>query len=239
MYSHYLLILFLIYIQVTICYNWYNVFCRGSLISIYILGGEILAKMIEPRFKLSRRLGVNICGHPKALKRATAQSYRGSKKLSNYGVQLLEKQKLRTYYGVLEKQFRRYIEKAMKTSGIAGEILLQSLEFRLDNLVYRMGFASSIREARQMVNHGHILVNGNKVDIPSYAVQVEDIISLKEKSKKIQKFVNQFIDSGQSPYNYIVKDQQSLQGRLTSIPERAQIPVEVNEQLVIEFYSRR
>lgn len=195
--------------------------------------------MMEPRFKLSRRLGVNIYGHPKALKRASSESYRGSKKLSNYGMQLLEKQKLRAYYGVLERQFRNYVDRAMRSSEIAGEVLLQSLETRLDNMVYRMGFGSSIREARQMINHGHILVNGNKVTIPSYTLKIGDIVTLREKSKKITKYVDQFMSQEVSSYPYIEKDIKDLKSRLVAIPTRELIPVDVNEQLVIEFYSRR
>lgn len=124
-----------------------------------------MAKIRTPRFKLSRRLGVNIYGHPKAMKRATNENSRSGKKISDYGKQLIEKQKVKAYYGVLEKQFRRYIAKAMKSKDITGEALLKNLECRLDNIVYRIGFANSIRQARQMVNHGHILVNGCKVDI--------------------------------------------------------------------------
>lgn len=194
---------------------------------------------MEPRFKLSRRLGVNIYGHPKAMNRAGDQFFRGSKKLSNYGLQLLEKQKLRAYYGVLEKQFRGYVEKAMKADGITGEVLLQLLECRLDNLVYRMGYARSIREARQMVNHGHMEVNNNKVDIPSYRVRPGDVISLREKSRRTHKFVNQFVDSGRSTFNYIDKNLEALEGTLITLPDSDQIPVEVNQQLVVEFYSRK
>nr|WP_330371221.1 30S ribosomal protein S4 [Alkaliphilus transvaalensis] len=195
--------------------------------------------MMEPRFKLSRRLGVNVYGHPKAMNRASNEFYRGSRKLSNYGIQLLEKQKLRAYYGVLERQFRGYVAKAMKSNKIAGEALIQLLECRLDNMVYRMGFGKSIREARQMVNHGHILVNGNKVDIPSYGIKIGDIISLREKSKRVEKFVTQFIDSGQAQFSYIEKNLETLTGTLTTLPNRDLVPIEVNEQLVIEFYSRR
>src|SRR5690606_26226710 len=145
--------------------------------------------MMGPRFKLSRSLGVNIYGHPKAMNRAGKTAGRASRKLSNYGLQLLEKQKLRAYYGVLEKQFIRYVDKAMKSPGLAGEAVIQSLECRLDNMIYTMGFASSIREARQMVNHGHILVNGRKVDIPSFNINPEDVITLRERSQKIEKYI--------------------------------------------------
>ncbi|MDR5658828.1 30S ribosomal protein S4 [Serpentinicella sp. ANB-PHB4] len=198
-----------------------------------------MAKMMEPRFKLSRRLGVNIYGHPKAMNRAGANFYRGSKKLSNYGMQLLEKQKLRAYYGVLEKQFIRYVKDAMKSPGITGDVIVQKLERRLDNMVYRMGFGLSIREARQMVNHGHILVNGDKVDIPSYSLKVGDVITLRDKSKNIDKYVKNFTESGESQFSYIEKDVEKLFGKFVKLPLREEVPIEVNDQLVVEFYSQR
>ena len=128
-----------------------------------------MAKMMGPRFKMCRSLGLNVVGHPKAMDRATNTTSRDSKKLSNYGVQLLEKQRLRAYYGVLEKQFAKYVHKALKTGSNPGPIFLANLETRFDNMVYRMGFARSIRQARQMVNHGHFLVNGKKVRLDSPA----------------------------------------------------------------------
>ena len=123
-----------------------------------------MAKMMGPRFKQCRRLGLNVCGHPKAMDRAVKGTSRADKKLSPYGLQLLEKQRLRAYYGVLEKQFRNYYKKAEKSKESTGTALIQMLECRLDNVVYRLGLANSIRQARQMVVHGHILVNGKKVD---------------------------------------------------------------------------
>lgn len=194
--------------------------------------------MTGPRFKLSRRLGANIYGHPKALKRADAKFYRGSKKLSNYGRQLLEKQRLRAYYGLLEKQFKKYVDQAMKSSDKPGTALMQSLECRLDNMVYRMGFAKSIREARQMVNHNHIRVNGRKVTFPSYGLSVGDVITLREKSKNILKFREQFSNAGDLQYDYIEKEINNLQASLISLPTEDKIPIEINLQLVIEFYSR-
>ena len=141
-----------------------------------------MAKMMGPRFKQCRRLGLNVCGHPKAMDRAGRGTSRADKKLSPYGLQLLEKQRLRAYYGVLEKQFRNYVKKAEKSKESTGVALIQMLECRLDNVVYRLGFANSIRQARQMVVHGHILVNGKKVDIPSLTVKVGDVIAVKETS---------------------------------------------------------
>ena len=154
-----------------------------------------MAKMMGPRFKQCRRLGLNVCGHPKAMKRATKGTARNDKKLSDYGTQLLEKQRLRAYYGVMEKQFAHYFEKASKSKELTGHALITLLECRLDNIVYRLGFANSIRQARQMVVHGHILVNGKKVDIPSFNVSVGDEVKLREKSQKniMFKVIDQFL----------------------------------------------
>ena len=196
-----------------------------------------MAKMRQPRFKLSRRLGVNIYGHPKAMKRAEGNKSRG-KKMSDYGIQLLEKQKVRAYYGVMEKQFRRYVEKAMKSKDVTGDALLKLLECRLDNLVYRIGFANSIRQARQMVNHGHILVNGSKVDIPSYEVKVGDEVTLKDKYRKNEMFSKNFLELRTFELPYIEKDYDNFSGRLIRIPNREEIPIEVNEVAVVELYSK-
>ncbi len=197
-----------------------------------------MAKIRTPRFKLSRRLGVNIYGHPKAMNRATKENSRAGKKLSNYGIQLIEKQKLKSYYGVLEKQFSRYIDRAMKSKEITGDVLVKYLECRLDNIVYRIGFASSIRQARQMVNHGLITVNGKKVDIPSFEVKLFDNIVLKEKYRKNEIFKDSFLDLKIFTLSYIEKDFENFAGKLIKIPERNEIPIEVNEVLVVEFYSK-
>ena len=130
-----------------------------------------MATRRNPRFKECRRLGVNVCGHPKALDRAGAPAFKKTKKASDYSLHLTEKQKVKAYYGILEKQLRRYFEQASKSSEMTGVALLVSLETRLDNLVYRLGFASSIRMARQMVSHKHITVDGKVVNIPSFAVK--------------------------------------------------------------------
>ena len=197
-----------------------------------------MAKMMGPRFKQCRRLGLNVCGHPKAMDRATRGTSRADKKLSPYGLQLLEKQRLRAYYGVLEKQFSNYVKKAMKSQGETGTILIQLLECRLDNLVYRLGMANSIRQARQMVVHGHILVNGNKVDRPSYGVSVGEVISLKEKSKKNSMFIDNFQQNANSQYSYLSKNIDDVLGTLTKMPERNEVPIEINDILVVEYYSK-
>ncbi|MDR7871022.1 MAG: 30S ribosomal protein S4 [Tissierellaceae bacterium] len=197
-----------------------------------------MAKMMGPRFKLSRRLGLNVYGHPKAMNRATKGTSRADKKLSNYGQQLLEKQRLRAYYGVMENQFIKYVRIAKKSEEQTGHALVKILESRLDNLVYRMGFASSIRQARQMVVHGHILVNGKKVNIPSYLCEVGDTITLKEKSRAVELFKDNFQTALLNSLPYIEKDEDSFSARFIKTPERNEVPIEIDDQLVVEFYSR-
>ena len=197
-----------------------------------------MAKMMGPRFKQCRRLGLNVCGHPKAMDRAGRGTSRADKKLSPYGLQFLEKQRLRAYYGVLEKQFRNYVKKAEKSKESTGVALIQMLECRLDNVVYRLGFANSIRQARQMVVHGHILVNGKKVDIPSFAVQVGDEVSLREKSRTNVMFKENFESGALNEYPYLSKDMDKFSGVLTRLPERQEVPIEIDEILIVEFYSK-
>lgn len=191
-----------------------------------------------PRFKLSRRLGLNVYGHPKAMNRVAKGTSRADKKLSNYGQQLLEKQRLRAYYGVMEKQFIKYFRMAKKSQDQTGHALVKILESRLDNLVYRMGFASSIRQARQMVVHGHFLVNGKKINIPSYLCEVGDTISLKEKSRSVELFKENFENALLNNLPYIQKDEENFSASFTKTPERDEVPIEIDDQLVVEFYSR-
>lgn len=191
-----------------------------------------------PRFKECRRLGVNVCGHPKAMNRAGAPAFNKRRKVSEYGLQLTEKQKVKAYYGILEKQMLRYYRAAEKAAGKTGDALLQSLECRLDNVVYRIGFANSIRLARQQVTHGHILVNGKKQSIPSYAIHPGDVITLREKSRKNELFRSNFIDGRGFAVPYLERDFEQFSGTLTRVPEREEIPVEINDQLVVEYYSR-
>lgn len=197
----------------------------------------VLAKNMQPRFKQCRRLGLNVCGHPKAMNRAKKGTSREDKKLTEYGRQLLEKQRLRVYYNVMEKQFAKYVKMAMKSDEQTGSALVKILERRLDNLVYRLGLASSIRQARQMVVHGHILVNGKKVDIPSYLVQVGDTIALKEKSKYVELFRQNFENAFLTQYPYLEKHE-DMSGTLVRYPERNEIPIEIDDQLVVEYYSK-
>ena len=192
----------------------------------------------EPRFKLCRRLGTNLYGHPKALKRGEGKNVRGGRKTSEYGLQLMEKQKVKAYYGVMERQFLRYVKASQKSAEMTGPHLLKSLECRLDNLVYRIGFASSIRQARQMVNHGHILVNGKRVDIPSYGVKVGMVITLREASRKNEMVVRNFQELASFNVPYIDKDLAQFNGTLIRMPERDELPIDINERLVVEYYSK-
>lgn len=215
-----------------IYYFWLKIIAANNIMELIIL-----AKNMKPRFKESRRLGLNVYGHPKAMKRAKTGTSRADKKLSNYGKQLLEKQRLKAYYGVLEKQFRKYVEEAKKSPELTGTALVKVLETRLDNLVYRLGFASSIRQARQMVVHGHIRVNDKKVNIPSYRVNVRDTISLKEKSRNVELFKENYISSFPNMYPYLEKDESTFSGKLVRLPEREEVPIEIEDQLVVEYYS--
>jgi small subunit ribosomal protein S4 len=191
-----------------------------------------LARPTGPRFKVARHLGVNVFNHPKALKRGVNNS-----KLSDYGKQLLEKQKLKAYYGLLEKQFRKYVLDALKSKDNSGDVLILNLERRLDNLVYRLGFGSTLRQSRQMVVHGHILVNGKKVDRPSYKIEINDIISLRESSKKNQMFIENF-EMPLLNLQYLEKNIEHLSGRLIRIPKRDEVPIQLADTRVIEFYSK-
>lgn len=197
-----------------------------------------MATRREPRFKLCRRLGVNVCGHPKAMKRMDDKPVRGGKKISEYGLQLMEKQKLKAYYGILERQLARYMELSQMSKGITGEVLLQTLECRLDNLVYRLGFARSIRQARQIVTHGHITLNGKRVNIPSQMVKENDTIALRQESRKNPMLADNFQELHPFGLNYLEKNPEEYAGKLLRKPQRSEIPVEVNEILVIEHYSQ-
>lgn len=191
-----------------------------------------------PRFKECRRLGVNVCGNPKAMKRAGDPAFKKTKKVSEYGLQLMEKQKVKAYYGLLEKQLRRCFAIAAKSEGKTGAILIVNLECRLDNLVYRIGFANSIRMARQMVTHGHVMVNGKKETIPSMSVKVGSEISLCEKSRKNDQFKACFLSDNKAPLPYLERDEANFSAKLVSLPQREEIPVQINDQLVVEFYSK-
>jgi small subunit ribosomal protein S4 len=160
-------------------------------------------------------------------------------KETNYGVQLREKQKVRRMYGVLERQFRNYFEKAAESKGVTGEVLLQMLERRLDNVVYRVGFAANRSQARQLVRHGHLLVNGRKVDIPSFLVKPGDEVMVREKSRKLLVIVNALeARKGQTAPEWLELSPERLAGRILNVPSRAAIAAPVNEQLIVELYSK-
>jgi len=199
-----------------------------------------LARYTGPRWKLSRRLGISLTGTGKELKRPYPPGQHGPtqrKKLSEYGLQLQEKQKLRLMYGLNEKQFRNLFKKAGKMKGVHGVNFMILLESRLDNLVYRLGFARTRPQARQLVVHGHITVNGKKVDRPSYLVQIGDEISLREKSKKLQ-IVQEALEDRDYLPEYLSFDEENLSGTYLRYPERSELPSEINESLIVEFYSR-
>ncbi len=197
-----------------------------------------MARNMQPVLKRCKTLGItpSVMGINKSSKRNPKQS---RKKQSEYGLQLNEKQKVKFIYGVLENQFRKYYVMATKRVGITGEMLLQILETRLDNVVFRMGLANTRREARQLVNHGHFLVNGKKVDIPSYLVKTGDVISLKEKSKSSER-IKEIIETNASRLvpKWLDMDKNTLAGKVVALPSRDDIDYEVEEHLIVELYSK-
>lgn len=199
-----------------------------------------MARYTGPKFKLSRRLGVSLSGTGKELKRAFPPGQHGPgqrKKLSGYGIQLQEKQKLRHMYGLGEKQFRNLFDKASNMQGISGENFMILLESRLDNLVYRLGLANSRAGARQLVAHGHVTVNGKKVDIPSYTVSTGDVIGLRERSRGLSSIKEALANRNFLP-NYLEFADSSMEGKYIRLPERSELPPEIDEKQIVEFYSR-
>ena len=172
-------------------------------------------------------------------KKSKRQLIRRSRKLSEYGMQLREKQKAKFIYGILEKPFRNYYDKADRMKGMTGENLMTMLESRLDNVVFRMGFARTRREARQVVGHKHITVNGRIVNIPSYIVKAGDVVEVREKSKSIQRFKDILeVTSGRLTPEWVDVDKEALKGTVSQLPKRDQIDVPVNEMLIVELYSK-
>jgi len=159
-------------------------------------------------------------------------------KVSEYGIQLREKQKIKRLYGLLETQFRNYFEKANKAKGITGENLVKILESRLDNVVFRLGFASSRKQARQLIRHRHVIVNNHLVDIPSYILNAGDIIKIKDKSKKLDAIHSSLKRVKDSTYSWLSIDKASLSGTFLQVPDRVDVPLNANEQLVVELYSK-
>ena len=200
-----------------------------------------MSRYTGPSFKKSRRVGFSTLENGKDLaRRPYAPGIHGTsrrKKISEYGIQLQEKQKVRFMYGLNEKQFRRTFDKASKMKGIAGENFLKLLESRLDNLVYRMGLSTTRRGARQIVNHGHILVNGKKVNIPSYTCKPGDVISVKENSMEHKAILNTVELNIKTPA-FVEFDNKKLTGTYLRLPERNELNADINESLIVEFYNR-
>lgn len=192
-------------------------------------------------YRKSRRLGFSILENGKELaKKPYAPGLHGqkrAKKLSNYGIQLQEKQKVRFMYGLNEKQFRKTFEEADKLKGVHGENFLRLLESRLDNLVYRIGFASTRKGARQLVNHGHITVNGKKVNIPSYRCIPGDVIAIKENDKNLS-VVKSSLEALNNRVEFVTFDEAKMAGTYVRYPERSELNIDINESLIVEFYNR-
>ena len=192
-------------------------------------------------YKQARRVGMSLLENGKEVaRRPYGPGQHGADrkgKLSNYGTQLKEKQKVRFMYGLNERQFHKTFVEAGKIKGIHGENFLKLLESRLDNLVYRIGFASTRRAARQFVNHGHVLVNGKKVDIPSYRCKVGDVISLKDKAKDM-KVVKESLEKVVSRVEFVTFDANKLEGVFVRLPERRELNADIDESLIVEFYNR-
>lgn len=192
-------------------------------------------------YRQSRRLGFSTLESGKELARKPyapgLHGQKRAKKLSNYGVQLQEKQKVRFMYGLNEKQFKKTFEAAGKLKGVHGENLLKLLESRLDNLVYRIGFATTRRAARQLVNHGHITVNGKKVDIPSYRCKVGDVIAIKENDKDLA-IVKSSLEALSKRVEFVDFNEKDMAGTFIRLPERSELNADINESLIVEFYNR-
>ncbi|MGD9677406.1 MAG: 30S ribosomal protein S4 [Vulcanibacillus sp.] len=199
-----------------------------------------MSRYTGPKHKLSRRVGISLSGTGKEMKRPYPPGQHGPgqrKKVSEYGLQLTEKQKLRHMYGLNEKPFANLFVKASKMHGISGENFMILLESRLDNLAYRMGLSHTRQGARQLVNHGHVTVNGKKVDIASYHVSPGDIIGLREKSRNLD-VVKEAIENRNYLPDYITFNDKTLEGKYVRLPERSELPQEINEKLIVEYYSK-
>lgn len=200
-----------------------------------------MARYIGPKTKIARRFNDPIFGPDKSYEKKNYPpgqhgNSRRRGKVSEYGVQLKEKQKAKFTYGVLEKQFRNLFKRAVSKKGITGEILLQLIEARLDNTVYRLGFSPSRAGARQLVSHRHITVNGDLVNIPSYSLRPGDVVGIREKSKSMEVVADSLVS--RMNYSWLEWDASTLSGKFISYPERVDIPEKINEQLIVELYSK-
>ncbi|MCX2679527.1 30S ribosomal protein S4 [Galbibacter sp. EGI 63066] len=201
-----------------------------------------MARYRGPKTKIARKFGEAIFGDDKSFeKRNYPPGQHGNNrrrgKKSEYAVQLMEKQKAKYTYGILEKQFRNLFEKANRSKGVTGEVLLQFCESRLDNVVYRMGVSPSRRGARQLVSHRHITVNGEIVNIPSYQLKAGDVVGVREKSKSLEA-IERSLSNNSSVYEWITWNNEKKEGSFVSVPERIQIPENIKEQLIVELYSK-
>ncbi|WP_411895978.1 30S ribosomal protein S4 [Winogradskyella sp. A2] len=201
-----------------------------------------MARYTGPKTKIARKFGQAIFGDDKAFdKRNYPPGQHGPNKRrgkkSEYAIQLMEKQKAKYTYGILEKQFRNMFKRATAAPGITGEVLLQLCESRLDNVVYRMGVAPTRSGARQLVSHRHITVNGEKVNVPSYQLKAGDVVSVREKSKSLEAIQNSLANSS-SVYEWITWNTDTMEGTYVSVPARIQIPEQINEQFIVELYSK-
>ncbi len=201
-----------------------------------------MARYRGPKSKIARKFNDPIFGPSKALQKkpyGPGQHGRGRrKKQSEYAIQLNEKQKAKYTYGVLERQFANLFHKASRRNGITGEILLQLLESRLDNVVFRLGISPTRRGARQFILHKHILVNGEVVNIPSFTLKVGDIVSVREKSKSLEVVVNSLTSNRSQKYPWLEWDGAEMSGKMIHVPEREEIPENIQEQLIVELYSK-
>ncbi|MDR2139414.1 MAG: 30S ribosomal protein S4 [Tannerella sp.] len=201
-----------------------------------------MARYTGPRTKIARKFGEPIFGADKVLsKKNYPPGQHGNsrkRKTSEYGIQLREKQKAKYTYGVLEKQFRKMFDKASRSKGITGEVLLQLLESRLDNVVFRLGLAPTRAAARQLVSHRHVVLDGKIVNIPSCSVKPGQIVGIREKSKSLEVIADALAGFNHSKYSWIEWEQSALAGKLLHLPERTDIPEEIKEQLIVELYSK-
>lgn len=202
-----------------------------------------MARYTGPKTKIARKFGEPIYGSDKTFEKKNFPPgqhglAKKRKKTSEYGVQLMEKQKAKYTYGVLERQFANLFDKAQRHKGVTGEVLLQLLEARLDNVVYRLGIAPSRAAARQLVTHRHIIVNGQVVNIPSYSVKPGEVVGVREKSKSLEVISNSLASSKKSKYSWLEWDAINFTGKFLNIPERTDIPENIKEQLIVELYSK-
>jgi len=201
-----------------------------------------MARYRGPKSKISRRFNEPIFGASKALQKkpygSGSQGRGRRRKQSEYAVQLMEKQKAKYIYGVLERQFANLFHKASRRSGITGEVLLQLLEARLDNVIYRLGIAPTRRAARQLVLHKHITVNGSVVNIPSYTLREGDVIAVREKSKSLEAITNSLVSRSAGKYPWLEWEGSEMSGKLINFPQREEIPENIQEQLIVELYSK-